>query len=229
MKILVSNIIGIKCLSNFLENKINENSKVLFIPWAFPKEINYDEFCNDYFQIGGKRYNKYYDVLKQFGIKSNNIEISNPYKNENIEKQIINSDVVIITGGNPEMLYKKMKEKNLDKILEKYTGILIGESAGALIQFEKYFIMADNNYYKCFSYYNGFDIIPNDFLIDVHSKLDDLKYMKKLEEVSKSNNKKIYAIDNYSAIVYDEKTNKVKTFENVKIIGDKKSNRANIK
>lgn len=49
-----------------------------------------------------------------------------------IEKTILSSDMVFLAGGNVPMQNKYFKEIHLKQILQKYTGILIGQSAGSM-------------------------------------------------------------------------------------------------
>ena len=131
-----------------------------------------------------------------------------------MKKNIEASDVLVLTGGNPEMLCNKAKEFGLLNVIKNYNKIVIGSSAGAELQLKDYFITAKNNYYKKFDWYKGFGIIDNPFFMDVHSIEDD-KYLKQFQEISQIKQKDIYAIFDSGAIIYNRKTNKVETFGKV--------------
>ena len=45
---------------------VNENMKVVVIPWAFPVELDYDRLVNEYFKEGEKKYNKYINSLLEY-------------------------------------------------------------------------------------------------------------------------------------------------------------------
>lgn len=77
-----------------------------------------------------------------------------------IWKNIKESDILVLTGGNPEIFYSKVvQETKLLYEIKHYKVIIIGSSAGACLHFKRYFITAKNNYYKYFAFYDGFGIL----------------------------------------------------------------------
>ena len=73
--------------------------------------MDYDKFQNEWLKKSEKRYKKYVCPLLKLGVREENIIVLNCYdkKNFNKFKQIIDdSDILIIPGGNPEMLYSKV-------------------------------------------------------------------------------------------------------------------------
>lgn len=77
--------IAIDIIASRLKEIIKEESKVLIFPWGFPLEITNEEFENDYFPKGGRRYNKYLNSLKKINIKEENCTVCNPYKHSSKE------------------------------------------------------------------------------------------------------------------------------------------------
>ena len=198
--------------------------KVVVIPWTFPTELTYDKLNNEYFKKGEKKYNKYINPLLNIGIDIENITILNCYDYKNFYqfKEVINdSDILILPGGNPEMCYSKVvQETELLYEIKHYKGIIIGESAGACLQFKRYFITAKNNFYKYFAFYDGFGILNDPFYIDVHST-NNHNYLQSLHKISKKTNKDIYAIYNDGALIYNRLNNDIKLYGNViKIPGE---------
>jgi len=217
--ILLSKIeFGFPLIEDELKKIIKKDMRVVVIPWAFPTELTYEKLNNEYFKKGEKKYNKYINPLLKLGINIENIKILNCYDYINIPKfkNIINeSDILLLPGGNPEMFYSKVvQETELLYEIKHYKGIILGESAGACLQFKRYFITAKNNYYKYFSFYDGFGILSDPFYIDVHST-NNYKYLESLRKVSEKTNKDIYAIYNDGAIIYNRENKKINTFGNV--------------
>ena len=215
--ILCSNIESLSNYKEYLKKYINKDAKVLIIPWSFPNEINN---LDEYFGKDTKRYLKYLNVLLSLGYQENNIKVLDCYKNsKNKIKDLINtSDVIVLTGGNPEMFYQKVvQDTECLYDLKYFKGLVIGSSAGAVLQFKRYFITAKNNYYKYFSFYDGFGLINDPFYIDVHS-INNNFYLKKLSNVAKDKKKKIYAISNDGVLVVDRVSNKIEYMDNVKVI-----------
>ncbi len=215
--ILCSNIESLSNYQEYLKKYVKKDAKVLIIPWSFSNETNN---LDEYFGKDTKRYLKYINVLLSLGYKENNIKVLDCYKNsKNKIKDLINtSDVIVLTGGNPEMFYQKVvQDTECLYDLKYFKGLVIGSSAGAVLQFKRYFITAKNNYYKYFSFYDGFGLINDPFYIDVHS-INNNFYLKKLSNVAKDKSKKIYAISNDGVLVVDRVNNKIEYMNNVKVI-----------
>ena len=209
---------GMELVQKKLKKIINSNQKAVIISWTFPTEIDKDLFETEWFPKGGRRYNKYVGSLLKLGIKEENIAILNCYDRENIKnfKKIIDdSDILVITGGNPEMLYSKVtQETELLYNIKHYKGIIIGFSAGADLQLKRYFITAKNNYYKYFAFYDGFGVLDDPFYIDVHS-INNKRYLEKLQNVANDKKKNVYAIFNDGAMIYNRESNLLELFGNV--------------
>lgn len=107
-----------------------------------------------------------------------------------------------------------VQETELLYTIKHYKGIIIGFSAGAELQLKRYFITAKNNYYKYFAFYDGFGILDDPFYMDVHS-IKNRRYLDKLQKVSNEKRKKVYAIFNDGAMIYDRINHKLGTFGNV--------------
>lgn len=215
--------IGFPLIENKLKSIIKENDKVVIIPWSFPKETN-TKGLEEY--IKEKINPKYILPLIKLGINSKNIKCLNCYSDEEtyVKKLIASSNILILTGGNPEMLYNKIKQYHLLETISSYNKIIIGSSAGAVLQFNNYFITAKNNYYQKFAWYKGIGVIKNNFYIDVHSSSDN-KYLEELKEQTKKNKKDIYLIFDDGVIIYNRKDKKIYTYGHVqKIPNDLKQN-----
>ena len=212
--------IGFECIKDRLHEIIKENHKVAIIPWAFPIEINSDILNNEFFKKGERRYNKYVLPLLELGINEENIIVCDCYSMKKQELvDILNIvDILLIPGGNPEMLFKKvLHDTEIFYEIKKFKGIIIGESAGTELQLKRYFITAKNNYYKYFAFYDGFGIIDDPFYLDVHSVEED-DYINKLKEVSTDVKKDIFAIFDDGAILYNRENKDVELYGNVKHI-----------
>lgn len=209
---------GFPFVEEKLKKIIRKDMKVVVMPWAFPTELNYDKLNNEYFKIGEKKYNKYINPLLNLGINIENITVLNCYDHNNFYnfKKIINeSDILLLPGGNPEMFFSKViHETELLYEIKHYKGIIIGESAGACLQFKRYFITAKNNFYKYFAFYDGFGVLDDPFYIDVHS-INNHRYLQSLKKISNKNNKEIYAIFNNGAIIYDRLNKNIESYGNV--------------
>ncbi len=198
---------GFYLIEEQLKKIINKNSNIVIIPWSFATELkskNIDEFFDE------TKKNSYLNHLYRLGVKEKNIKILDCYNDnkEDMIKEINNSNAIILTGGNPEMLYNKIIENGLLETLQNYKEIIVGSSAGAELQLKKYFITRKNNYYKKFAWYDGFGIIDNDFYFDVHS-INKGRYLPSLKKRSIHLNKKIYCLFDNGSIIYNRNTKKI--------------------
>lgn len=209
---------GMNLVKKRLNKIVNASQKAVIIAWTFPTEIDKKVFDEEWFPKGGRRYNKYVGSLLKLGIKEENITILNCYDKENFgnfKKIIDDSDILLITGGNPEMLYSKVtQETEILYNIKHYKGIIIGFSAGADLQLKRYFITAKNNFYKYFAFYDGFGVLNDPFYIDVHS-VKNKRYLEKLQKIADDKKKNVYAIFDDGAMIYNRNSKKLEVFGNV--------------
>ena len=209
---------GIELVKAKLQNMIKNTYKAVIISWTFPSEIDFRTFNEEWFPKNGRRYNKYVGSLIELGIDEKKIYILNCYDKKNLTKFkdiIEESDILVITGGNPEMLYSKVtQETEILYNIKHYKGIIIGFSAGADLQLKRYFITAKNNHYKYFAFYDGFGVLDDPFYIDVHS-INNKKYLSKLQKVANSKQKNVYAIFDDGAMIYNRDTKELEILGNV--------------
>lgn len=206
---------GLLNIKSEVQKLINKNTKVTIIPWSFAQELetkNINEFFNE------KRRNKYLNPLLEMGLDEKNVSILDCYNHETDEmiERIKKSDILILTGGNPEMFYKKVMETKILDVLKEYKNTIIGVSAGAELQLKKYFITKKNNYYKKFAFYDGFGIIDNNFYFDVHS-VNRGCYLKSLKEKSIKYKKDIYCLFENGVIIYNRQNKRIKTYGEVMV------------
>lgn len=213
---------GMSLIHSDLKKIVKKDFKAVIISWAFPAELDYDSFYNLWFKKGDVRYQKYVGSLLDLGLDENNITILNCYDKKQKFKEIINdSDMLVICGGNPEMLYSKVvQEAEILYEIKHYKGIIIGFSAGADLQLKRYFITAKNNYYQYFAFYDGFGVLNDPFYLDVHS-INNKNYLNKLQKVANEKNKKVYAIFDDGAMILNRNNNDLKLYGNVKLFEPK--------
>ena len=127
--VLLSKIeFGFPLIKNRLKEIVNENMKVIVMPWAFPTELDYDRLVNEYFKEGEKKYNKYINSLLELGIKKENITILNCYEKDtsNFKNIINNADLLVLPGGNPEMFFSKVvQETEILYEIKHFKGIIM--------------------------------------------------------------------------------------------------------
>lgn len=194
---------------------IKSNDKVLIIPFSFGEKIGSDnEWQDAYSKNNGKYYESVVTPFLSYGIKEENINWINYFKDtkENAKNKIRNSNIIFFTGGFPDkMMLRLMEFKFIDDI-ENFAGVIIGSSAGAMIQISEFHITPDKDY-SIFTYNTGLNFIK-DFDIEVHYEGTEIQN-KSIYKVLEEKRKKVYAITNTGGIIIDN--------EKITLIGDTKT------
>ena len=198
-------------LRKSLIDYISPNMRVAVIPFShseqkMPTISKYDAYCNK----GGEYYELIAEQFSKLGIPDSNIDIIHYYNDDinEMKYKISSSDIIFFTGGLPDKTMERLKEKELVDNIKSFEGIVMGASAGALIQLPEYFCTPDKDYPK-FSFYKGLGLTRSDIYIEVHYEGTPLKDEFPL---LRNKNKKIYAIPNGAGLICRE--------NNIEIIGD---------
>ncbi|MEW8995660.1 Type 1 glutamine amidotransferase-like domain-containing protein [Clostridium sp.] len=192
-----------KWAKDTIEKYIKCNDKVLVIPFSFGENISNDnEWQSAYSKDNGKYYKSIVLPFLSYGIREENIDWINYFKDteENAKDKVRNSDIIFLTGGLPDKTMYRLKEFDLIKEIESFAGIIIGISAGAMIQIADYHITPDKDY-DIFSYNRGLNLI-RDFDIEVH--YEDTEIEKNyINRVLNERTDTVYAIKDTGGIIVD--------------------------
>lgn len=203
-------------ISYRLKDIISSSHKVAVIPFSFHDDWikNENQFNEAYNSSNGKYYDEIVKPFLFYGIKEENITFVNYFKdNAKSAKSIIeNSNIVFFTGGLPDKMMDRIHKFHLEETLESYNGIVIGSSAGAMVQLKEYHISPDKDY-PTFAYHKGLDMIK-DFYIEVHYADTGIQNHS-IKKVLCEKRKPIYTITNEGGILVID--NKVETFGDVDI------------
>ena len=158
----------------------------------------------------------YYDSLTSgfasYGIPENQITFLNYVTDtkESAARKIEAADIIYFPGGLPDRMMDRIKEFDLYPPLMKHNGIVMGFSAGAVIQLAEYHLSPDEDYPE-FQYFNGLPYL-NSFYLEVHDCGTDLQYAA-IQRVLAERGKTVYATaQNAGAVLVDNGT--------VKLIGN---------
>ena len=189
----------------FIQPYLTSSKTVVIIPFSFNQEkIRHDDDWQLAYSEGGGKY--YKDILTPFlalGIDENNINWLNyfTHSSEEMIKLINQSDIIFLTGGLPDQAVHRVVEKGLLESLSK-SQMIIGVSAGALMQLNDYYLSPDKDY-PTFGYYKGLGLLNSNFYIEVHYEHTAIqKHSIKKAIVEK--NKTVYAISNQGGLLVDE-------------------------
>ena len=211
-------------ISETLEKYIKPSHKVTIVAFAFSDDDVKN--ANDWQSFYGKQNSKYYErfaaPLRHYGILDENITVINYFEDtkETAKAKIEDADILYFTGGLPNRMMERIDEFELRDAILQHKGIIMGYSAGALIQLSEYHISPDEDY-PAFCYHNGLGFI-NNFYLEVHFDDSDIQKAS-IERVIKERNKTVYAMNSWAgAIIVD--SGKMSLIGKVSRFVDTKSN-----
>lgn len=148
-------------------------------------------------------YRANHDVFFRYGIRDEDISWIHYFTDtkEEMRRKIEEADVLMLTGGAPDLAMKRIREKGLKKTLKNFSGIVIGYSAGAMMQLDRYHITPDPDYPE-FSWQNGLGYVSG-IDIEVHY-MNNAHQNAYIEKVRQETGKPVYAIYEDGCLMIDE-------------------------
>lgn len=144
-----------------LKNYIKPDCRVAVVAFSF--RDNRVKTSSDWDALYSKENGKFCSGIvggfMAYGISENNISFVNYFADtkESAAAKILSSDIVYFLGGLPDRMMDRINEFDLYNILLNHKGIVMGYSAGAVIQLSEYHLSPDDDYPE-FKFYNGFAI-----------------------------------------------------------------------
>jgi len=155
-----------------------------------------------YNKDNGKYYKSVVIPFLSYGVTEENIDWINYFKytKDSAKDKVRNSDILFFTGGLPDKMMFRLKEFDLTDEIEGFVGIIMGISAGAMIQIAEYHITPDKDY-DTFSYNRGLNLIK-DFGIEVHYEETEIQ-INYINKVLNEKKDMMYAIKDTGGIIID--------------------------
>ena len=150
----------------------------------------------DWNALYGKESGKYYGGIvggfAAYGIPEESIRFINYFSDtkESAYQKIKQADIVYFLGGLPDRMMDRIKTFDLYDVLMKHDGILMGYSAGAVIQLSEYHLSPDEDYPE-FKYYEGLSYLK-DLYLEVHYEGTDIQKAS-IQRVLSERGKTVYA------------------------------------
>lgn len=125
-----------------LKKYIMPNHSVAVVAFSFrdSKVQSLSDWNSLYSKEIGKLYNGIVGGLTAFGISEESITFVNYFSDtkESAAQKIKQSDIVYFLGGLPDRMMDRIEEFDLIGTLKDYNGIVMGYSAGSVIQLAEY-------------------------------------------------------------------------------------------
>ncbi|MCI8632098.1 MAG: type 1 glutamine amidotransferase-like domain-containing protein [Lachnospiraceae bacterium] len=169
-----------------------------------------------YSKENGKYYDGFVSAFASYGIPERNISIVNYFADtqESAKQKIENADIIYFLGGLPDKMMERIREFDLCDSLMRHKGVIMGYSAGAVIQFSEYYLSPEEDYPE-FRYYDGLPYLDH-FYIQVHYEETEAQN-DAIRRVLTERGKDVYAIMRGAGALLVE-NGKIKQIGNVKRI-----------
>ena len=195
-----------------LKDILRPNLRVLILPLSYHEDWIHDgkELLAHY----GYRGEEFRDIWKEFeayGIRFRNVRILNYYKDsyEEAVRKIRRADVLFFTGGYPDKMLYRIDQLGIREEIRDFPGIVMGTSAGAMIQFDHYHVTPEEEG-EDYEYHDGLGRLSG-FDIEVHYEESSVQLSCMLIAI-KETGIPIFAMPNSSGLICDG--------EDIKIMGD---------
>lgn len=197
-----------------LKNYIKPDHSVAVVAFSFRdnRVKTFSDWDALYSKENGKFYSGIVGGFMAYGISENNISFVNYFADtkESAAAKILSSDIVYFLGGLPDRMMDRINEFDLYNILLNHKGIVMGYSAGAVIQLSEYHLSPDDDYPE-FKFYNGIPYLK-DFYLEVHYEGTEAQ-QDSIKRVIQERGKTVYATAvRAGAILVDN--------GNIKLLGD---------
>lgn len=134
--------------------------KVLIIPLAFREwEINDEVSWQAIYGEGGEKHDNIMRPFYAYGIEPSDIKWLDYFdKSVDHTAELAEADVLFFTGGMPEKAVARIDELGLRAAIQNFDGVVMGASAGAMLQLARYHVTPDEDYAE-YGLYDGLGLV----------------------------------------------------------------------
>lgn len=200
-----------------LKNYIKPSHSVAVIAFSF--RDNRVKSLQDWNALYSKENGRFYSGIvggfTAYGISEDRISFINYFidTKESAVKKIESADIIYFLGGLPNRMIERINEFDLFDVLMQYDGIVMGYSAGAVIQLAEYHLSPDEDYSN-FGYYEGLPYLQ-EFYLEVHYE-NTMVQNESIRRVLAERRKTVYATALGSGAILSDNGN-IKLLGNVKV------------
>lgn len=139
---------------------------------AFSFRDNRVKTAGDWDRLYGRENGMYYGGITggfaAYGIQESQITFLDYFRDtkESAGEKVERADILYFLGGLPDRMLDRIEEFSLTDALLRHGGVVMGYSAGAVIQLGEYHLSPDEDYPE-FAYYRGLPYLEG-FYLEVH-------------------------------------------------------------
>lgn len=140
------------------------------------------------------------EAFAAYGIEREQIEYLNYFTDtkERAREKVLGADILYFLGGLPDKMYQRLREFDLIDVMKAHDGIVMGYSAGALIQLGEYHLSPDKDYPE-FGYFPGLGYLDG-FYAEVHYEGAAVQE-EAVRRVLRERNRPVYGLPDEGAII----------------------------
>ncbi|MET1248940.1 Type 1 glutamine amidotransferase-like domain-containing protein [Sporolactobacillus sp. STCC-11] len=189
------------CFDTF-RKYIHPDDKVTVIPFSFQEQFIDSErsWQAAYGKDQGYYYSQIVEPFLSYGIDEQSISWVNYFSDTKTEakQKIEEADILYFPGGLPDKMMERIIEFDLKKIIQQHRGVVMGFSAGAMIQMSDYHITPDEDY-ESFGYFKGLGLIHS-FDLEVHFKSTQVQ-LDCINRSIRETGRPVYAMEDEGALI----------------------------
>lgn len=197
---------------------LKPSMKVVVIPFSFDKkEVQSKEQFDQHYGPQGKHIPYIYRPFDYYGLKD--ITILDYYRDsyEYMQQCVKKADILFMTGGLPDQYLGRLNECGLSDLIRKGNYIVIGASAGAMVQLTHYHVTPDDDYPE-YIYLKGLGLVDG-FEVEVHYCHSDIQNWG-IQRVIEEKGLPTYTIANDGGLLVSE--GKIISFGNAFLVNSHK-------
>lgn len=193
--------IGAEWIRPALEKYIKPHMRAAVIALSFRDErVGCAADWDRLYAPGGRYYEGVAEAFAAYGIDREQIEFLNYFADtrESAQEKVRRADILYFLGGLPDRMHERIEKFGLTGAMREHDGIVMGYSAGALIQLGEYHLSPDKDYPE-FGYYSGLGYL-DDFYVEVHYE-GAAAQDEAIERVLRERRKPVYGLPDDGAII----------------------------
>lgn len=185
-----------------LKEVLRPDMRVCILTMTHGDEIPDRETWEKWYRPGGHVYGVLTGAFGAYGIPEESIRFVGLYHDDHnsAADKINHSDVIFVTGGLPDRFFDRMVELDLVETVQRFRGLIMGCSAGAMVQMGEYHITPDEDY-DAYGYYPGLGLLDG-FEPEVHFAASPVQ-MESIRRYRKERGKPVYAMTNNGGLLVD--------------------------
>lgn len=183
-----------------LRSILRPEHRVCILTMSHGTEIPDGATWKQLYSPGGEIYGVLTGAYGAYGIPEENITFVSWFHDtpETALEKLGEADVLFLTGGLPDLFYDRLTEWGLVEPIRAFPGIVMGCSAGAMMQMEEYHITPDEDY-DTYGYYPGLGLLRG-FEPEVHYTASQIQ-RESIARYLRQRGKPVYAMTNQGGLL----------------------------